>query len=74
MTHLHFNVRQAAHYTADDEGEDLDLSTLPVYARQMARDIMLFTQKRDPQAMRAAYPVTAASAAPATQFAKADGG
>ncbi len=30
---------------------------------QMARDILLFTQKRDPSGMRAAYPMTAASAA-----------
>jgi penicillin-binding protein 2 len=31
---------------------------------QMARDILLLTQKRDPSARRAAYPMTAASAAP----------
>ncbi len=41
---------------------------------QMARDIMLFTQKRDPKAMRNAYPVTAASAAAPILVAAKEGG
>jgi penicillin-binding protein 2 len=41
---------------------------------QMARDIMLFTQKRDPSAMRDAYPVNAASAAPPVSAALTRGG
>jgi penicillin-binding protein 2 len=41
---------------------------------QMARDIMLFTQKRDPSNMRDAYPVNAASAAPSVSATLTRGG